>query len=67
MNRYERSILFERLVALRQRYERLGGNDSTSVMAIEEALEWVSAILSTTTAEATATEPAAPRKEETSA
>ena len=45
MNRYERSILLERLVALRSRYGSLDGADSIAVMTIDEAVSWAEALL----------------------
>jgi hypothetical protein len=62
MNRYERSILFERLVALRSRYERLDDAEKTAVMTIADALEWAGRLL----ADAGETEPASPAHREQS-
>lgn len=45
MNRYERKVQFERLLALRDRYQRLTSADTTTLMTIQDALVWADSIL----------------------
>jgi hypothetical protein len=62
MNRYERKVQFERLLALRDRYQRLGGADTTTLMTIQDALVWADLILT----ERIATDGDAPKEKEES-
>ena len=62
MNRYERGVQFERLVALRNHYQRHGSADTTAIMKIEDAIVWAETYLT----ERIASEGPAPKEREES-